>query len=83
MSSNPLHHSRSSDSDLSDLLEAEALLTALEEEKRTYLADWKARSEQAKTSKGVALRRLRGEPEPRQPEPRQLSLIPGTGEVGR
>ena len=63
---------------VADLLAVESLLCQLDEERRAYLDDWKARRSEAAKSKAKLLRQLRGEPEPT--PPRQLTL-PGTGEV--
>jgi hypothetical protein len=64
---------------VADLLAVESLLAQLDEERRAYLDDWKARKSEAAKGKARLLRQLRGEPEPKGP-PRQLT-IPGTGEV--
>lgn len=81
--SNPAVHHRPPPPDaeaVGDLLAVESMLTKLDEEKRGYLDDWKARQSEAKNTKAKLLRKLRGEPEPEPPFVRQL-VIPGTGEV--
>jgi hypothetical protein len=65
-----------------DLLAVESMLVKLDEERRAYLDDWKARQSEAKNTKAKLLRKLRGEPEPEAPFVRQLTM-PGTGEVVR